>query len=386
MGPSCPCLSQLVITLIASTDCNERLNCLAKPMRVIKMIVGSVAIFLISGGLLLWWAGRKPARPEDKPVSGNNCFETWHARREAKNPPGLTMTLDTADGKRTYPESEYIPLLIKYSSSMFRKYNIETAIGSSAAGQSQRLHADGIRSLSQMGSFACCGSLPRILDSTPYVFTPRMRVRLVPGKHELYMTASQVFSRQPGAQTVGETTSTILWLDITPDPGWQQRELVKLQREYATEKRMECHELSSLDNPDATTEKLKLVKTDRCPMALTFRPSEYAIAVPRIERWIRKPNHAVTRTEFEALAASRLNKYPELADLDNPNKDYGNFWTTATNTVYSAVAHDVCTLPRKTATAQRSTNATVCNFFAGLVSDESLKATNCSCPAKPRTR
>jgi len=145
---------------------------------------------------------------------------------------------------------------------------------------------------------------------------------------------------------------------------------------------MDCHELSSLDIPDATTEKLKLVETDRCLMALSFRPSEYAIAVPRIEQWIRKSDHAVNRTEFEVLAASRLNKYPELADLDNPDKDYGDFWTTTTKTVYSAVAHDVCALPRRTAAAQKSTITTVCNFPAGFVSDESLNGTNCSCPAK----
>jgi len=358
-------------------------------MRVIKMIVGSVAILLVAGGLFLWFARRPHAKHGGLPAAGNNRFETWHALRDAKNPPGLTMTLDTADGKRTYPESQYIPLVIKYSSSMFRKYNVETGAGSSAAGQSQRLHADGIRFLSQLWGFACCASRPRILDSTPYVFTPPMRLRLLPGKHELYITASQVSLREPGARIESGTTSTILWLEITSDPGWQQRDLTNLHGEYGSQKRVQnsnCYELSSLDIPEATTEKLKVAETDRCPMALTFRPSEYAFAVPRIEQWIRKPDHAVTRTEFEAIATSRLSKYPELADSDNPDKDYGSFWTTATNTVYSAVAHNVCRLPRKTAAAQRSTNATVCNFFAGLVSDESWKGTNCSCPAKPKIR
>ncbi len=187
------------------------------------------------------------------------------------------MTLDTADGKRTYPESEYIPLVIKYSSSMFRKYNVETATGSSAAGQSQQLHADGIRFLSQLGGFACCGSLPRILDSTPYVFTPPMRLRLVPGKHELYITARQVSAREPGARIESGETSSILWLDIAPDPGWQQRELANIQKSYAANKWLECRGLSSLDVPEATAEKIKWLKADRCPMGLIFRPSEYAL-------------------------------------------------------------------------------------------------------------
>jgi hypothetical protein len=211
-----------------------------------------------------------------------------------------------------------------------------------------------------------------------------MKVRLTPGRHELYVSAKQVFvADTPGAR---ETTSSILWLDITLDPGWQQRELPEILKKYPGQKWHSCLELSALDIPEATAEKLKQLKTGSCPMGLTFRPSEHAFALPRIEQWIRKPNHAVTRAEFEALAASRLNKYPDLADLDNPDKDYGSFWTTTTNTVYSAVAHEVCTLHRKSAAAQTSTDATVCNFSAGLVSEESLKGTNCSCPAKPTIR
>lgn len=356
----------------------------------IKPIAGTIALLLLVGGFFWWRSWRRPVTPAALPAVGNNRFEKWHAQREAKNPPGLTMTLDTADGKRTYAESEYIPLVIKYSSSMFRKYDVETGAGSSAAGQSQRLHADGIRFLSQLRGFACCASRPRILESTPYSFAPPMRLRLLPGKQELYITASQVSLREPGGHlSWPETTSSILWLDIAPDPGWQQRDLAKLNGEYGSEKRAQnsnCRELSFLDIPEATTVKLKLAATDRCPMALTFHPSEYALAVPRIEQWIRKPDHAVTRAEFETLANYRLNRFPELQDSDNPDKDYGSFWAVADNTVYSAVAHDVCTLPRKTATAQRSTDDTVCNFYVGLVSDESWKGTNCRCPAKPPIR
>jgi hypothetical protein len=119
-------------------------------MRVIKTIAGAVAIFVVAGGLFLWWTRRPHERPANTPATGNNRFETWHARREVKNPPELTMTLDTADGKRTYPESKHIPLVIKYSGSISRMYIIEIGVGMNAESQSQMLHADGIRSLTYL--------------------------------------------------------------------------------------------------------------------------------------------------------------------------------------------------------------------------------------------
>lgn len=256
-------------------------------MRVIKIIVAALAVILVTGGLFLWLARRSNTKSTESPAPSNNVFETRHARREAKNPPGLAMTLDTADDKHTYAEGEYVPLVIKYSSSLFRKYNVETAAGSNAAGQSQRLCADGIWSLSQLGGYACCASLPRILDSTSYVFTPVMKLRLIPGKHELYITANQVYARDPEAQKVSETTSTILLLDITPDPGWQQRELERLKEQYDAQKPAQCLQLSSLDIPEATTEKLKRMKGGGCSVGLRFRPSEYERVGPAIKRWIR---------------------------------------------------------------------------------------------------
>ena len=318
-------------------------------------------------------------------MTGTNVFEIRHARRRAKNPPGLTMELDTADGKRTYAEGAYIPLVIKYSS-IYRRYNVETAAGSNAAGQSQRLHAEGIWSLSQLGGFACCGSFPRILDETPYVFTPPMKLRLIPGKHELYITANQVYARDPEVQKVGETTSTILWLDITPEPDWQQRELDRLKKKYAAQKPVQCQDLSSLDIPEATTEKLKQMKDDACSVSLRFRPSEYERVGQEIKRWIRALNHPVTRVAFETLAdIETAHRYPEILDWDDPDKDIGSQWTMIGKTVYPAVAHDVCTLPRKTSVAQSSTNYTVCTFVTwGFVNAESLKGTHCSCPnSKP---
>ena len=91
--------------------------------------------------------------------NGENQFENWHARREAENPLGVTMALDTADGKRTYPESEYIPLVIKYSSNISGKYKIAIT---NAAANNQRLHADGIQSLSYSAGFPFRSDFPAV--------------------------------------------------------------------------------------------------------------------------------------------------------------------------------------------------------------------------------
>ena len=352
-------------------------------MSTLKPIAAAVALLVAFGVFFLWRS--ENSKPAKLPTTSNR-FEAWHAQREAKNPPGLTMILDTGDGKRTYAEGEYIPLVLKYSSSLFRKYNVETAAGSNAAGQSQRLHADGIWSLSQLGGFACCGNFPRILDETPYVFTVPMKLRLVPGRHELYITASQVYARGPEAQKVGETTSTILWLDIIPNPAWQQLELEKLKKKYAAQKPGECLELSALDIPEATAEKLKQMKRDACSVSLRFRPSEYERVEQPIKRWIHDPNHPVTRVEFDTLADIRTSRtYPGIVDWDDPDKDIGSLVTTIDTTVYPAVAHDVCTLPRKTVVARESTNYTVCTYVSfGFVKEELLKGTNCRCPANGR--
>lgn len=54
----------------------------------------------------------------------DNVFEARHAQSEAKNPPSLSMVLDTPHSKRAYSEGEYIPLVISYSSDVRYKYKV----------------------------------------------------------------------------------------------------------------------------------------------------------------------------------------------------------------------------------------------------------------------
>src|SRR5581483_11219982 len=163
-------------------------------------------------------------------------FDSRHAGAEAKNPSGISMTLDTADGKRSYPESEFIPLVIRYTSQTISRYKVETGLGMNAAAESTRLVSDESKPSPTLypGGFACCGSRLEPLNLDPIVFKPFVKFRLQPGKRRVYVTADQVFpwdiqgeSEEHGKAL--ETTSNILSLDITPDPGWQKRELAAIR-------------------------------------------------------------------------------------------------------------------------------------------------------------
>src|ERR1041384_5006153 len=116
-------------------------------------------------------------------AQGNNIFETQHAQSEAKNPPGLSMLLDTRHSKRSYSEGEYIPLVISYSSDIRHKYRVETGIGWKAAAESQRLYTD-----EELAPVWCAvahigdGQRLQPLSSEPVVVPHCLSVRLKPGK------------------------------------------------------------------------------------------------------------------------------------------------------------------------------------------------------------
>jgi hypothetical protein len=129
-------------------------------------------------------------------AQGDNIFEARHAHAEAKNPPGLSMVLDTVDGRRIYSESEHIPLVIRYSSVIRHKYKIEVALGNNGAATSQRLYTDVQTPIAYLGGLVCCGSELKPLNAAPQVVKPYIFFRLKPGKHELFVTASRGRNRK----------------------------------------------------------------------------------------------------------------------------------------------------------------------------------------------
>jgi hypothetical protein len=314
----------------------------------------------------------------------NNVFEARHAQSEAKNPPSLSMVLDTPDGKRAYSEGEYIPLVISYSSVVRYKYKVETGFGWNAVAESQRLYTD-----EQITPVVCLvarsgyGQRLQPLNLQPVVVPHCIGVRLKPGKHEVYVTAMQVFPWSTGDES-GKgllTTSNILRLDITPDPGWQERDLARTMRDYDKHPTASCRELSTLDIPEATAEKLKLLDGGgHC--RVSFHPTEYETAQQTIEQWIRDPDHTVTEFAVDALTTVRASmNHPELLTgwLDDPEKQQANgrAWISALETSKTALAKEMCaTLPTKIRSAQISTRKNVCEVLRW---QPSVEDTACDC-------
>jgi hypothetical protein len=282
------------------------------------------------------------------------------------------MVLDTRNNKRTYSEGEYIPLVIRYSSDIPNRYKVEIGLGWNDAAESQRLYTD-----EHITPLACglahvgYGWRPQPLDSKPLIAPHCIGFRLKPGKHELYATARQVFPWS----TVEEggkgllTTSNILRLDITPDPGWQQRDLASIVRDYDKHPMASCRELSELDIPEATAEKLKLLDQGHC-FRVSFHPGEYETAQRTIERWIHDPDHTVTDVAIDALTTVRASmSHPELLTGsldDDPEKQQaiGRSWLSALENTKTALAEEICTtLPTKSHSARVSTRKSVCEVL-----------------------
>jgi hypothetical protein len=317
-------------------------------------------------------------------AQGDNIFEARHAHAEAKNPLGLSMVLDTVDGRRTYSESEHIPLVIRYSSNTLYKYKLEVGRGTNAASISQRLYTDVQTPVSYMGGFVCCGWQQKPLSSAPQVVKPYIFFRLKPGKHELYVTARQVFPWSTGEESGKEllTTSSILSLDITPDPGWQQRELAKVVRNYGAHPTSSCSELGALSIPEATPEKLKVIdQFDDCRGL--FQPAEYELAERIIEEWIHDPDHAVSPTALDSLMTLRAEmSHPEFAEWSNDperQEDPERHWLSALKVGKAGLADEICTgLPAKHSAARVSTRKNVCEFLRW---QPIVKGTTCGCQA-----
>jgi hypothetical protein len=297
----------------------------------------------------------------------NNVFEMRHAQGEAKNPAGLSMVLDTPQGKRSYSEGEYIPLVISYSSDIRYKYKVETGLGWNDAAESQRLYTD-----EQIAPVFCAvartGRRQQLqpLNPKPVIVPHCIALRLRPGEHELYVSARQVFPWNTWQESGKElsSTSNILRLEITPDPGWQQRDLATTMRNYDKHPTASCRELNELDIPEATAEKLKLLDRGRHCRVL-FHSTEYETAQRTIDQWIHDPDHVVTEFAADAMTTvrARMNQ-PEATDSpDDPEKEaaIGRSWVSALEAAKTAVAAEICaTLPIKSPSAQISTRKNVC--------------------------
>jgi hypothetical protein len=199
----------------------------------------------------------------------------------------------------------------------------------------------------------------------------------------MYMASNQVFPWSTGEESGKEisTTSNFLLLDITADPSWQQRDLARTMRDYDKHPTASCRELSELEIPEATTEKLKLLDRGRCFRVL-FLPPEYETARRTIEQWIHDPDHVVTGTAIDALITVRASmSHRELLTglPDDPEmaQAIGRAWITALETSKTALAKEICaTLATKSRSAQVSTKKSMCEVLRW---QPPVEGTMCGC-------
>jgi hypothetical protein len=160
-------------------------------------------------------------------------FEQAQARAEAGNPHWLSIVLDTADKRRQYKESEFIAFTVSYSSAVSSLYKAEVAENSSLVAGTDVIHvSDGHDASLRVFGVVCCGSSIIGLIEEPYVYHPQLRLHLKPGTYEMYVTTHRVFPwnivSEVYTPSEWETASNMLKLRILPDPGWQERQLAKI--------------------------------------------------------------------------------------------------------------------------------------------------------------
>jgi hypothetical protein len=295
-------------------------------------------------------------------------FEQAQARAEAGNPHWLSIELDTADKRRQYKESEVIAFTVGYSSAVGNLYKAEVAEDSSFVAASDTLHlSDGHTAPLRVYGLVCCGSSIIGLIEEPYVYHPQRRIRLKPGTHEMYVTTHRVFPwnivSQVYTASEWETASNMLKLRILPDPGWQERELAKINSKSGDPST--CAALSMLDIPAATAQKLEIIRYSvPCQWQWEFSETEYATALKGMERIIQSPTHGVIQHDMNLILTMRnWLAYPEFRHIPEDREAYERWRDSSRPALIESekgFVRELCRLlPTKTPEAQQVTQHTL---------------------------
>jgi hypothetical protein len=297
-----------------------------------------------------------------------SSFEQAQARAEAGNPHWLSIELDTADKRRQYKESEVIAFTVGYSSAVGNLYKAEVAENSSFVAASDTLHlSDGHTASLRVFGLVCCGSSVIGLIEEPYAYHPQLRLRLKPGTHEMYVTTHRVFPwdivSQVYTQSEWETASNMLKLRILPDPGWQERQLAKINSKSGDPSK--CAALSMLDIPAATAQKLELIRYGvPCQWQWEFNETEYATALKGMEPIIQSPTHGVIQYDVNlTLRMRNWLAYPEFRHIPE-DREAHDHWLDSSRSVFveseKGFVRELCQLlPTKTPDARQVTQHTI---------------------------
>lgn len=184
--------------------------------------------------------------------SNVSAIEEMHARALEQNPPGVSLTISTADGRSIYHLSDAIQFRMSFTSGKARVYTVETETGMNTAGLSDDLvigapgfpaplHSPWDRTT--IGGI-CCSSKRRYLRRDPRitisgVFSlakgkPPVRLmpdlttccEMKPGEYVVFVQTRRVLRGWPksehdkyfGASEIVVTSNNVLHLTVLADP------------------------------------------------------------------------------------------------------------------------------------------------------------------------
>ena len=311
-------------------------------------------------------------------------FEKEQARAEAGNANWLSIRIETSDKRHEYRESEYIGIVTSYTSVAPSYYRVESAEDWSTSVFTDRLHvSDGREIPLHTQAIVCCDSKLIGLSEEPYVVQPRVRFRLRPGEQEMFLTTRRVFQWSAGLRQYDpspfESASNLLKLHILPDPGWQERAVAQIQRRLAEKPEDQCSDLSDLDAPAATAEKLRNIRNGTtCGQYVRFQETEFEAALKGMEEILREPDYGVEQNDVNRVLDMRI--WLRHSDLRNPPHESGPWrrWMERRQPVFvteeKTLVGELCSLlPAKTPKAKAITQQTV----SRLLEQKDLRDVKC---------
>jgi hypothetical protein len=149
-------------------------------------------------------------------------FEQLHDRGLKRNPPGVTLHIETKDKRTVYHASEIIDPVMVFTSARANLYTVITE--DLGWGDEAVLQPDGdkVRRLVFDHGVACCSSsVPEFLGPGPVIVGHYFRLQLPPGRYALFLQTERVSQGRPARGHYGEggavMTSDILNLTVLPE-------------------------------------------------------------------------------------------------------------------------------------------------------------------------
>jgi hypothetical protein len=204
----------------------------------------------------------------------------------------------------------------------------------------------------------------------------------------MYLTTQRVFPWNVNPQVYSpsewETASNLLTLQILPDPGWQERELARINAKPSDP--AVCRALSVLYISSATAEKLEIIRRGSpCDWRYDFNQTEYSSALKGMDQIMQSPGYGVVQRDVNLfLHMKNWLAHPEFRHSPEGKDAADRFYKTDLEVFVASerdLVHELCeALPAKTPDARTTTQQTI----DGLTANKFVPIPNCQPPAAAR--